>query len=105
MMRQIPGGRASYKNIHHEINHYCHIRYWQVKKKCPKCDYQWSDDISSNMFNLKKVRERERERIYLFLDLLHRLTSSGSTETRRVSSGSSSFCHSWRLNRRNTGVP
>ena len=29
--------------------------YWQVKKKCPKCDYQWSDDISSNMFNLKKV--------------------------------------------------
>ena len=34
-----------------------YLRYWQVKKKCPKCDYQWSDDISSNMFNLKKVRE------------------------------------------------
>ena len=35
--------------------HVISIRYWQVKKKCPKCDYQWSDDISSNMFNLKKV--------------------------------------------------
>ena len=30
-------------------------RYWQVKKKCPKCEYQWSDDISSTMFNLRKV--------------------------------------------------
>jgi hypothetical protein len=27
-----------------------------VKKKCPKCEYQWSDDISSTMFNLRKVR-------------------------------------------------
>ena len=31
------------------------FRYWQVKKKCPKCEYQWSDDISTNMFNLRKV--------------------------------------------------
>ena len=31
------------------------LRYWQVKKKCPKCEYQWSDDISSTMFNLQKV--------------------------------------------------
>ena len=31
------------------------FRYWQVKKKCPNCDYQWSDDTLSNMFNLKKV--------------------------------------------------
>ena len=31
-------------------------RYWQVKKKCPKCEYQWSDDISSTMFNLRKVK-------------------------------------------------
>lgn len=31
------------------------VRYWQVKKKCPKCEYQWSDDISSTMFNLRKV--------------------------------------------------
>ena len=26
-----------------------------MKKKCPKCEYQWSDDISSTMFNLRKV--------------------------------------------------
>ena len=31
------------------------FRYWQVKKLCPKCEYQWSDDISSTMFNLRKV--------------------------------------------------
>ncbi len=30
-------------------------RYWQVKRQCPRCDYQWSDDISPSMFNLKKV--------------------------------------------------
>ena len=33
------------------------FRYWQVKKKCPKCEYQWSDDIGSTMFNLRKVRK------------------------------------------------
>ncbi len=31
-------------------------RYWQVKRQCPRCDYQWSDDITPTMFNLKKVR-------------------------------------------------
>ena len=30
-------------------------RYWQVKRQCPQCLYQWSDEISS-IFNLKKVR-------------------------------------------------
>ena len=29
-------------------------RYWQVKRQCPQCQYQWSDEISS-IFNLKKV--------------------------------------------------
>ncbi len=32
-----------------------YFRYWQVKKLCPRCEYQWSDDISSTMFNLRKV--------------------------------------------------
>jgi hypothetical protein len=29
-------------------------RYWQVKRQCPQCQFQWSDEISS-IFNLKKV--------------------------------------------------
>jgi hypothetical protein len=32
-----------------------YFRYCQVKKLCPRCEYQWSDDISSTMFNLRKV--------------------------------------------------
>ena len=40
--------------------------YWQVKKKCPKCDYQWSDDISSNMFNLKKVHRHRDSKFSKF---------------------------------------
>ena len=75
-----------------------------MKKKCPKCDYQWSDDISSNMFNLKKVRDNAII-IYFYFSRLVRWISSGSTEIRRVSSGSSSSCHSWRLNKRNTEEP
>jgi len=52
-------------------------RYWQVKKKCPQCDYQWSDDISSNMFNLKKVDffwiNRDQKSFEWFVKLLSQL--------------------------------
>lgn len=34
-------------------------RYWQVKRQCPQCLYQWSDEISS-IFNLKKVRPQDK---------------------------------------------
>ena len=62
------------------------FRYWQVKKKCPQCDYQWSDDISSNMFNLKKVRIIMKSR-YFFINCKFRLTSSGSIGIRKVLNG------------------
>jgi len=52
-------------------------RYWQVKKKCPKCDYQWSDDISSTMFNLRKVDffwiNRDQKSFEWFVKLLSQL--------------------------------
>ena len=37
-------------------------RYWQVKRQCPRCEHQWSDDITPSMFNLKKVRNTSREK-------------------------------------------
>merc|ERR1712241_371736 len=52
-------------------------RYWQVKKKCPNCDYQWSDDTLSNMFNLKKVDffwiNRDQKSFEWFVKLLSQL--------------------------------
>jgi len=52
-------------------------RYWQVKKKCPKCEYQWSDDISSTMFNLRKVDffwiNRDQKSFEWFVKLLSQL--------------------------------
>merc|ERR1712129_333212 len=50
-------------------------RYWQVKRQCPQCQFQWSDEISS-IFNLK------------------RLTSSGSIGIRNPLSGLSNCCPS-----------
>ena len=37
---------------------YCFLlsRYKQVKRLCPHCDYTWSDDMTSLMVNLKKVK-------------------------------------------------
>ena len=31
-------------------------RYWNVKRNCPRCDYQWSDELHA-VFNLKKVHK------------------------------------------------
>ena len=50
------------------LYYYFIYRYWQVKKKCPRCEYQWSDDIGSTMFNLRKVISKFK---YLFTDLLN----------------------------------
>ena len=78
-------------------------RYWQVKKKCPKCEYQWSDDISSTMFNLRKVFNSQSTLCWILL-ILRRWTSSGSTGTRKVLNGWSNSSHSWRLNKPNMVV-
>lgn len=52
-------------------------RYWQVKKKCPKCEYQWSDDISTSMFSLRKVDffwiNRDQKSFEWFVKLLSQL--------------------------------
>merc|ERR1712077_100773 len=32
-------------------------RYWNVKRNCPRCEFQWSDELHS-VFNLKKVRQK-----------------------------------------------
>ena len=32
-------------------------RYWEVKRQCPQCEFQWSDEIASTLnYHLKKVR-------------------------------------------------
>ena len=69
------------------LNELC-SRYWQVKKKCPNCDYQWSDDTLSNMFNLKKVAAvSNRVTVARSSFDAFRWTSSGLTVTRKVLSG------------------
>ena len=51
-------------------------RYWQVKRQCPQCQYQWSDEISS-IFNLKKVDffwiNRDQKSFEWFVNLLSQL--------------------------------
>lgn len=53
------------------------LRYWQVKRNCPKCDYSWSDDIAPSMFNLKKVDfywiNRDQKSFEWFVKLLSQL--------------------------------
>ncbi len=52
-------------------------RYWQVKRECPRCDYVWSDDLSPNMYNLKKVDfiwiNRDQKSFEWFVKLLSQL--------------------------------
>merc|ERR1712045_595850 len=51
-------------------------RYWQVKRQCPQCQFQWSDEISS-IFNLKKVDffwiNRDQKSFEWFVKLLSQL--------------------------------
>jgi hypothetical protein len=51
-------------------------RYWNVKRNCPRCDYQWSDELHS-VFNLKKVDfywiNREQKSFEWFVKLLSQL--------------------------------
>ncbi len=75
--------------IHHFFTPQIMHRYWQVKRQCPQCQYQWSDELSS-IFNLKKVVLECLLMIHAILHLypISRWTFSGSTETRNPSSGS-----------------
>lgn len=65
-------GVTPYASILQSIMH----RYWQVKKTCPKCEYQWSDDLAS-MFNLRKVDfywiNRDQKHFEWFVKLLSQL--------------------------------
>jgi len=51
-------------------------RYWQVKRNCPRCDYQWSDELHS-VFSLKKVDffwiNRDQKSFEWFVKLLSQL--------------------------------
>lgn len=53
------------------------LSYWQVKRRCPKCSFQWTDDITPNMFNLKKVDffwiNRDQKSFEWFVKLLSQL--------------------------------
>ena len=30
-------------------------RYWAARNTCPKCNYSWTNDLSSSVMNLRKV--------------------------------------------------
>ena len=78
-------------------------RYKQVKQKCPSCEHQWSDNLDSVMGNLKKVHtpyipisippiQIPFRTLYIWMLLqcsftVFRLTSFGSTGTRKVLNG------------------
>ena len=78
-------------------------RYKQVKQKCPSCQHQWSDNLDSVMGNLKKVHiipnpsskslslcshTSPNGCVCTAVSLFsNRLTSFGSTGTRRVLNG------------------
>jgi len=51
-------------------------RYWHVKRTCPKCDFQWSDELHS-VFSLKKVDffwiNRDQKSFEWFVKLLSQL--------------------------------
>merc|ERR1739848_592123 len=53
-------------------------RYWQVKRQCPQCQFQWSDEISSTLnYHLKKVDffwiNRDQKSFEWFVKLLSQL--------------------------------
>ena len=53
------------------------FRYRQVKKKCPKCQHTWAEEISSVMHSLKKVDffwiNRDQKSFEWFVSLLSQL--------------------------------
>ena len=80
-------------------------RYWHVKRTCPKCDYQWSDELHS-VFSLKKVKavssatSPTRPSIYTF-HLLRDLVDVGDEGARRGKDTKASiYLSKWRDNRK-----
>jgi len=31
-------------------------RYWAARNTCPKCNYRWTNDLTSSVMNLRKVQ-------------------------------------------------
>ena len=52
-------------------------RYWKVRQTCPKCDYQWTGDFSSELMSLLKVDffwiNRDQKSFEWFVNLLSQL--------------------------------
>merc|ERR1712150_9215 len=53
-------------------------RYWEVKRQCPQCEFQWSDEIASTLnYHLKKVDffwiNRDQKSFEWFVKLLSQL--------------------------------
>ena len=52
-------------------------RYWMARNTCPKCNYKWTDDLSSSVLNLRKVDffwiNRDQRSFEWFVNLLSQL--------------------------------
>jgi len=52
-------------------------RYWEIKQRCPRCNYTWSNNIEKSMFNLRKVDfywiNRNVNSFEWFVDLMSQL--------------------------------
>ena len=52
-------------------------RYWAARNTCPKCNYSWTNDLSSSVMNLRKVDffwiNREQRSFEWFVSLLSQL--------------------------------
>jgi len=52
-------------------------RYWAARNTCPKCSYRWTNDLSSQVMNLRKVDffwiNREQRSFEWFVSLLSQL--------------------------------
>lgn len=61
-------------------------RFWDIKNKCPNCDFQWTsrDKMSEAMFNLSKVDffwiNRDQSSFLWFVHLLTQLELEQATK-------------------------
>lgn len=66
-------GVTPYASILQSIMH----RYWAARNTCPKCSYRWTNDLSSQVMNLRKVDffwiNREQRSFEWFVSLLSQL--------------------------------
>ena len=53
------------------------FRYWAARNTCPKCSYRWTNDLKSQVMNLRKVDffwiNREQRSFEWFISLLSQL--------------------------------